>query len=461
VATEVVWVSSRTRLDWLVFTPIWRRTREQVRSEHGEIDGYLSRTVETAMREAVGTHRHAAVEEKLQELVDVLGVKKTGVTKTFSPSEYSDKTRAAVYVDKSLLARWKEHVDQSSQYGYGVALSKHLWYYLQGGVPEKLSGQVDRVLEEIERDQDTSLSTPERIADRLGESFTREEFLEAANAEGVTTGRYALREHLPAVLEQTGTYPHPNNSDRFIPKGSDTIPATPDPSTLPYQAMDDSDKQLVIKAAAVRRLNDCQGQGGVKFDAGDAVDALDGRPRRSTVRPLMERIADADPDNGFRYDSNAGELRFSRDDVVDASEVNHDALTLALDESVAKTDSGDSGPADQSTDADGENIETASDDVIAAAADRFAEGTLEDLPEVVLRTAIAKEKHPDRVDPETDTIDEELKNRVTDGEIERVREHGTDDTTTPADVDDELELLTGEATAVRADGGRVPPDQEG
>jgi len=462
-------MTERAIFDWHLFTPVWEEFVEYAEDRYGETaeeDGYLARLLERAMREPLQNNRHAELENKIHELVEAAGVKKTDLneepdTFEFDPDHYYDKTRVVKQVDATVLRKWKRHADEFSGETYGEHLSRHLKLFLWGGQPRKLTERVDRVLEEIERDQDTSLSTPERIADRLDESFSREEFLEAASAEGVTTERYALREHLPAVLDETRTYPHPNNSDQFIPEDSDTIPEMPDPSTLPYQAMDDAEKQLVIKAAAVRRLNDCQGQGGVKFDINDAVTALDGRPKHATARALLQAIADDHPENGFRFDSNAGELRYSREAVLDSTEVNHDALTIALGEPTAKTDAEGGGSAPESTRADEGTVERPSDAIIAAAADRFAADDLEDLPSVVLRTALAKEKHPDQVDDETGTISEELKERVTPAEIERVREHGPDDAGEELDIDDELETLTGEATAVRADGGRAPPDRGG
>ncbi|MDS0284715.1 hypothetical protein [Haloarcula onubensis] len=407
-------MSSRTRLDWLVFDRIWTNLQNYVEYEYGQIDGYLSRAVETAMREAIDEHRYSPVEEKVRTLVDAVDAKKTGEdSSSFDPTEYCGKTRATVYVDKSLLARFKEYAD-NSQYSYGVKLSQTLLYHLEGGRPGSLAGQLDRAIEEIEREQDDSMTTAEKIADRLDEEFRLNDFLEAAEASGVGTDKYALEQYLPKVLDELDVYPHPVKTELFVPADSATIPETPDPGTLPYQAMDDADKRLALKAAALRKVGETSWGTMAKFSANDAVDALGGRPRHSTVRPLLEDIAlDSD---GFVYDDDIPGLRVDRADAVRADYDNEAALAIVgwLDE-----DPSDAEPADDTD----EWITEAAD----ATAESFDEGG-EDLAQLpdhvvdnVVTNRIAYARYSDEVD-EVEGPSDDVLERITDRERELVKD---------------------------------------
>lgn len=430
MVVEVFDVTSRTRLDWLVFDEIWTNLKNHVDQEYGQIDGYLSRAVETAMREAIDEHRYARVEEKVQRLVETFDAKKTeDENSSFSPSEYSGKTRATVYVDKSLLARYKEFVD-NSQYCYGVKLSHTLYYYLQGGRPASVAGQLDRVIEEIKREQDDSMSTTDEIVDRLGERFSRGEFLEAADAAGVGTKKYALEQYLPKILDRMDVYPHPGKPELFIPRESATIPETPDPGTLPYQTMDDGDKRLALKAGALRAAGESS-SGYAKFTVADAVDVLDGRPRHSTVRPLLREIAAESTENGFVFDDDVPGLRVDRTEACAADYDNEAALEIVG--WLADTTTPEETSEDSATSAS----KQPADDWVADAVD-----ALEDLPEKaltndsVIDNKIARAKHPDRFGDDVTADDiPDPGDLVADGDRERVLERLGIDTDSDSDTD--------------------------
>lgn len=123
-------------------------------------------------------------------------------------------------------------------------------------------------------------------------------------------------------------YPHPGNPERFIPRESSTIPSTPDPGLLPYHALDDTEKRLALKAAALRKVRD-HSRTSVKFTVSDGIDALNGRPRHSTVRPLLQDIADEVDRNGFDYDADLPGLKVHAKQALASKSVNEDALIIS------------------------------------------------------------------------------------------------------------------------------------
>ena len=413
----------RARLDWQLDSEVWSGVVEYGESEYGknaEKNGYLVRIIEQAMREVLEDNRLSELEEKVYALIDEVGAKKEDLDDgelddehTYDTGAITSTTRVVKQVDAALLRRWKRFADQFSE-PYGVLLSKHLSYFLWGGQPRTLTRQVDRALEEIERDQDDSMTTAEKIADRLDDKFRLQEFLEAAEAAGVSTKKYALEQYLPKVLDELDVYPHPVKTELFVPADSATIPETPDPATLPYQAMDDDDKRLALKAAALRKVGETS-TGMAKFSANDAVDALGGRPRHSTVRPLLKDLAlDSD---GFIYDDDVPGLRVDRADAVRADYDNEAALAIVgwLDEEPS----------------DAEATAEDTDEWITEAADATAESFDEDgedlnqLPEHVVDSVvtnrIAYARYPDDVDNVEGPSDAVLE-RITDRERELVKD---------------------------------------
>lgn len=402
-------MTDRSRLDWFVYSQVWNEFVSYGQSEYGadaEKNGYLVRLIETAMREVLRNNRHAELEEKIHELVETVGAKKTdldddaiGDEFEFSHQNYSEKTRVAKNVDAALLDRWKAHADEFEE-TYGEHLSRTLAYFLWGGQPRTLTKRVDRAIDEIEREQDNSMTTTEQIADRLDDQFRLEDFLEAAEAAGVGTKKYALQQYLPKVLDELDVYPHPGDTDLFVPTESATIPETPDPATLPYQAMDDQDKRTVLKTAALRKVGNTS-TGMAKFTANDAVDALGGRPRHSTVRPLLQDIAH--DSEGFVYDANVPGLRVNQDDAVQADYDNETALTI-----VGWLDEDDPEP---------ESTADSTDEWITDAVDALTDMP-GDVPDSVVDNKIARARYPDAVGEE---VSQDVLDRITDREREVVK----------------------------------------
>ena len=400
-------MTGRVQVDWLVFTRVWDGIREYVQAEFGETEGYLSRTVETAMRESIGEHRYEPVERKVRNLVAHVGAEKTGTSdvSTFAPTAYNEKTRIGVYVDKALLRKWKRHVDEHSQYSYGVALSQHLAYYLEGGRPASLVNQLDRVIDEIEADDEEPRSTAAAIINRLDERFSLEDFHAAARKAGVNTTEYALKQHLPRVIDEMEVAPLPSDNEMFVPKSSMLIPDVPNPALLPYHAMADDDKRLVIKIAAIKAAVD-DGSETTTFSVSEGVTALGGRPQQSTVRALMR---DLDPEriaNGISYDDDRQSLIVKQWQVKEMRDDHNDALSIIT--RLRKAD----------------GLEDGQDSAVTDWVERAAE-LLADFPsdvnDPVINNKIVRAKFPGEVD-DIEGPSPELRNRVTLADQMRVKE---------------------------------------
>jgi len=401
-----VWlVTGREQVDWLVFERVWSSVQDHVQEEFGETEGYLSRTVETAMRESIGEHRYEPVEQRVRDLVGNVGAEKTETTdvSTFTPTEYNEKTRIGVYVDEALLLKWKKHVDQHLQYSYGVALSQHLEYYLQGGRPASLANQLDRVINEIKQEDNESQTTAEEIIDQLDERFSLEEFHAAATNADVTTTKYAVSEYLPRVINEMDVQPLPTDNSRFFPISSNLVPEPPNPALLPYHAMTDDDKRLTLKIAAIKAAVDTDSEI-TTFGASDGVAALDGRPQHSTVRSLMRDLDHERIPNGISYDVETQELKIKYQKVEKSREDHEDALSI-----IARLRKADDSEREQ---------DSTMTHWIGRAAD-----LLDDLPcdvgDPVINNKIARAKHSDYIEE----VPMELCNRVTPVERMKVKEY--------------------------------------
>jgi hypothetical protein len=211
-----------------------------------------------------------------------------------------------------------------------------MWdYALRGGIDEKLRRKLEAARDELAEDDvdDEPKSTAGKIADRLGDPFTLDEFHDAAEAEGVGTPSYRVETYLPKVLEITGTVPVPTRKrDEFIRESA--VSGHQNPAYLPYPAMDDDDKRLAIKAEALRRAANLSDRNGIKFDATDAREALGGRAPSSLIKRLFREIADDVPDDRYggpeiRYKPDEGVLSVSKRKLEKNSGDHLEALKVA------------------------------------------------------------------------------------------------------------------------------------
>jgi len=440
---EVASMSERVRLNARVAKPVVEAYESDLLETYGVIRPYAGTELEKELRAHLDEGDLGTIRTAVEGVADALGV--TGREKK-SPeesaqSEYPTNVettpvqyRIAEDVKAKIEAAAAEsHLRSTGEYVGHIMHSLVTIDGVAGSVLETLETVREEVTGQEEEQEETTTSTPEAIAERLGEQFTREDYLEAAAAEGVTTERYAVSEHLPAVIEVKGVHPHPNNPELFVPVESDVIEATPDPSRLPYPAMTDRDKRVTVKAEALRALDESWGSRQA-LDTGDVVDALGGRPNASTARSLMQEITSTSEENGFSYHRRDEVLRVDAE-ALSADHVNGDALAVADlgDASDRGSSSGES--PDETRGSTGEDTAADSAEWVNAVLDRF-EDDIDELPDPPIRNAIAKEQYPDEVT--VAGVPDGVLEQVSDEEIERVREQarGSD-----ADADEDVAEL--------------------
>jgi hypothetical protein len=133
------------------------------------------------------------------------------------------------------------------------------------------------------------------------------------------------------VLDRLGYEWHPGGF--FADPDAVNVPEHPDPTTKPYQFMDDSDKRLAVKYAALGRARQSH-NGRAKFDHTEAKATLDNRPNSATG--FMQQIGECD---GFSYDSTEEVLKVNADRALNARE-NREAVA-ALGDNTGETTAND------------------------------------------------------------------------------------------------------------------------
>jgi hypothetical protein len=339
--------ATRVPLGAEVSAKVYDDLRDVAIDKYGETSGNVGRVAERALEEFLGTDRYGQVEERLDDLLDREDLEvPTGAAKK-TEAEARDRdgetTQVGARVRPELKERAKEQAHEWDIPLYDL-VTRAFREYVYGGRADRLLDKLDRLEDAIDETvaddelaeddvDDEPKSTAGKIADRLGEKtadrpnpgFKLEEFLEVAEAEGVTTEKYAVKKYLPKILDITETAPQPGNSSLFRP--IDDLPDHRDPSNLPYHAMDDVQKREAIKIDAIRQAVDSRSQL-TKYDATDAVEALGGHPRATTVRPLMREISEESPENGFEYKSNKGVLVVDPEQAQFANYDNENALLV-------------------------------------------------------------------------------------------------------------------------------------
>lgn len=485
LSLEVIVVSERVPLDVRVSVVAKERFETALRDEYGAENSYGGFVLEQELRTVLDRGDIAAVRDAVESVADALDVE--GCEKKSSERPSREETVVVRYrVSKDVRDEIMELIQpqDSDEYGDyrspGEFVESIMWRYAESGsrlsrVVEKL----DDIHDAVEAEQETeSMSTTEEIATQLGDQFNRGDFLEAASAAGVGTEKYALSEYLPKVLDEMDAYAHPDQGgELFVPRDSDMVPDTPDPATLPYQAMDDADKRLALKTEAIRKVGEAESSH-YKFTVSEAIDTLHGRPRPSTVRPLLRDIAN-EGENGLIFDDDIPGLTVSIQDARVATDRNDVALAiLGWEEAGVETDA--SAPSEETAD----DAVTAADDTdteqwVERAADsveEFCES--EDLApgavsDRVLNNKIARAMQPDQFPefPDADDlpnvselVDTEDRDRVvaelTGDEPDTVRAEVKREEAEPT-MDELTDAVEAEPSEVVTDGGfeETPPDE--
>ena len=194
-------------------------------------------------------------------------------------------------------------------------------YVTDGNAIRRLSRKLRRLSDGLDSDEDESMGAKERrtqtIAAQLDEpgriAFDLADFERAVEAaKGIGWSDYVRDEYLPRVLDELGFTWDSENPGRFIDPACHDLPSVRDPTRKPYYLMDRDDKRLAIKVAAYRTS---KGRQWGTFTVEDAVDTLEGRVRKTTIRPLMREIADSSP--GYEFNRKAEKMRVRPKEVRD------------------------------------------------------------------------------------------------------------------------------------------------
>lgn len=299
-----------------------------VADEYGTSDSFARFVLERELRAELNRGTIATLREEVNDLADTLDESPREKEERRSAVDYfsrggGDKTlvryRVSADLRKEIMEQQRDAFRSSNEFVEAVMKR----YAETGGVLTRITETVTDLAEEDSRQHDDAMTKSERIASHLDEAFTKNDFLTAAEKEGIGTEKYALDEYLQDVLEEKDAVPAPKAREKFVPRGSMSDAELIDPTRLPYHAMTRKQKRIAIKATAFRELN---AQGMLKLEPTEGCDILDGRPNSSTVRALFREISQEGPDNGFAYDE--GALKVNGSQAKEADWDNETALLI-------------------------------------------------------------------------------------------------------------------------------------
>ena len=306
-------MSNRPQLDWFVPADEWSWFVAYVKDERGETEGYVGREVERAIREWLDADEFAAVEEKVDRLVQAAGRTPENLGKkklTVNPPGGEETTRVYAYVEEDLKAAFaREALDAGEN--PGTYLARALRARREGGrsrlVEEKLGRILDdaaELLSEVDPQGD-GLTIRERqtiaICQRLGTQFTRGDLYEAIAAVAGDSDP-TLRDYREKVLNRLDYTEHPENADLFVSADEAREIATATDSPSPdapaidrkdYPDLSRAEKGRGLRIALAREAT--RNDGRYRFDAEEIRrDVFDGQPFEGHARNLIDLAADAE-----------------------------------------------------------------------------------------------------------------------------------------------------------------------
>lgn len=328
-------MTERPQLDWLVPADEWDRFVAYVKAEHGDTEGYVSREVERAIREWLDADEWAAIEEKVDRLVQAAGRTPENLKqkkRTVDHPSGEETTRVYAYVKEVLKEEFAADARDAGEYP-GIYLARALRARREGGrsrrVKEKLGRIIDdatELLSEVDPEGD-GMSLRERrtiaICKRLGKEFTQDD-LDEAIAAVPGDSRPTLREYRERVLDHLDYTTHPLRDDLFVPQDESQETATETNSPFPdapaidrkdYPALSREQKRRGLRIVLARRA--IKNDGRYRFDAEEIRrDVFNGQPSEGHARNLMDLAADAE---GFEATQRYGKERLQVDlrDVTD------------------------------------------------------------------------------------------------------------------------------------------------
>lgn len=479
------------------------RYEQAVRENRGAERPYVGFVLERELRCLLGAGRISDLADSAHDLADRLGEqdreKKTQVPDR-NPDGETGSPRVRYRIADDLRDRLMRQADRSDTVdSAGELVERAMWRYAEGdGVLSRTVDRVERVADHVDPTEPDAVERRTKAITagvEAGSGFTFEDFREAVEtrADGISsstgTPSKTEKEYLDRVLNRLGYEWHPGGF--FTDPDAVDVPEHPDPTAKPYHFMDESDKRLAVKYAALDRARQSHSRR-CKFDHAEAKATLDNRPNSATG--FMQQIGECD---GFSYDSTEEVLKVNADRALDAAE-NREAVAALVDdtgETTANDHVEGGGSTGETTTPDADLVDepdltedsdsaapastaTADDagdeDWIRDVLDRLGADleTVADLPDAVIRTAIAKHRHGT-----TDTGEAKHRERVPDSDVTAVRTYAegmavpdsSDDATEDtagleADAKTELNALAAGTPAnatVATDGGSDNDDAGG
>lgn len=336
-------MSCREKLGWNVSASVFEDHRDWAREVYGETDGKYAVAVEDAIREFMHADRYAPVEEVVDDVLDALSHDGGAKKREVEGHPVGGRTRTVGHrVDTDLKAEFRRFAREELDVRPGVALSHALHeHYPYGGGRDRrtrLLDKLDAIRSAVEgRSATPGEETREAIVDRLGESFRLSEFVEAAEAVGLSTRKYVIENYLPEILDRTETVPYPNNPRVFIPRTAVNAPENPNPANLPYYAMDYEEKRVALQVAGVRKAWSNGGRTRLTVEEGVDILSGEGSPLHKTVRSVMREATKFD---GFQFDDGDEQGLLVNADALDTHGLDT-VLAIAGEERRAERDDED------------------------------------------------------------------------------------------------------------------------
>lgn len=323
---------NRVNLNLRVDEDVKDAFNSEIERKYGKCRPYAGIELEREFRFFLDRGETAELNQVVDDLNDSIGGSDS--KEKIRVSNRNKTTVASHRISENIRSELKSVAEDDYRSPGKLAESIMYRYVTDGSVVERLTQKLQNISKQMEYETDDSLGAKERrtkkIADELSRSgvrsFRMEEFDEAINsANGISVSDYTREQYLPRVLDQLDFTWHPENTDVFVDRDSVDIPKVRDPTKKPLILVDENDKQLMIKLAAYRAINDDVWKKEV-FSTDDAVDLFKGHVRKSTVRPLMREIADTSP--GYKYDREKEELKLTKKVIKRHADENQDILQI-------------------------------------------------------------------------------------------------------------------------------------
>lgn len=311
-------MTSRSKVDWRVPEKEWEAFKDFIHEKYGEIEGYVGREVESAMREWADMDRGSDNEKVLDRLIRAAGRRPADRTEKKPPSSDrfvdADTTRASCYVHSDVRAAFTSFVDDTDD-RLGVALARALREYRQGGRDARIGEKLDRIaddaedfLSEIADDGESesmslrkkrTINICRRFADRY--EIKRDE-LHAAIAD--VAGETVIDAYEGRVLDRMGYAQHPVNEQLLLPiddvrNAAENLdlpgPDAPAIDRKPYRDLSREEKVEGLRIELARKAY--SRGGGASVAVSKVHDGIfDGKGSRNHIQSLMNEAAEC---NGY------------------------------------------------------------------------------------------------------------------------------------------------------------------